>query len=330
MNSISLRARVHTMGGRMTSIALLGFMAFMAPACGDAEISEFSEDDTLVGEAESALTGYTFAGWGTTTNMGGIQVAQASWGLNCFLAGVAGNLSNGSEMNFVIGGDPLDFGVEARAWVRYDQLGHQLIAHGGGYADPINGGTSWANKPVMGQAACFPSNASTLTTADWESGDAPQVITTAAVGRRCFLRGIWGVQNAGWSNLNAVARVFVQKDPADQTWKWFVEGNTSGAAGSRVMGACVDFPSGTSFTEITVDATSPVAVPYPPYVAYQPKTVQLTTGTGVKTCALTMVQGAFNNDNYTDGALLTAPSQANGNWTATVSARKKATFICAE
>ncbi|XXY44486.1 hypothetical protein WME91_31225 [Sorangium sp. So ce269] len=56
----------------------------------------------------------------------------------------------------------------------------------------------------------------------------------------------------------------------------------------------------------------------------------ITSGSGVKGCALTEISGVFNQNSWTDGALITAPSALNGNWTISVSNNKSARWACVE
>ena len=58
-------------------------------------------------------------------------------------------------------------------------------------------------------------------------------------------------------------------------------------------------------------------------------TFPLTSGAGVKACALTGITGAFNVNSWTDGVVMNFPPKIDGNWSLTVTGGKTATWACA-
>ncbi|EAU69379.1 hypothetical protein [Stigmatella aurantiaca] len=284
-------------------------MVFVAVGCGGVP----GEEEALTPEPESprmtasALVGngYTAASWGTTQDTTGVDL-DSSTDRTCFLSGVAGNLSRGEEMALA---------EEAVASVLYRSGNYWLVAHGGATANQVNDKV-WHNTPVMAQSTCF-LTATNVKNATWTS-DATVVPPVKIADldpsnrRQCFLSGLLGVDGA-WNNNSRYARVMKKADG------WYVESNmTLNYPRARVMARCVDFPAGTVFSTKTVTAGTGT-----------PVTEALTTGTGVKACALTGVQGAFNQNSWTDGALLNFPSTVDGNWTATVTGGKTAHYTCA-
>ncbi|MDC0707758.1 hypothetical protein POL68_04685 [Stigmatella sp. ncwal1] len=283
-------------------------MVFVATGCGGMPEEELAAEQETPLRAESALVGngYTAASWGTTTDTTGFTL-DSSTDRTCFLSGVAGNLSRGEEMAL---------GEESVAAVLYRSPGNYwLVGHGGATANQVNDKV-WYNNPVMAQATCY-LTATNVKNATWISDgtvSAPVKIADLDPNdrRQCFLSGLLGVDGA-WNNNSRYARVTKKADG------WYVESNmVLNYPRARVMGRCVDFPAGTVLSTKTVTAETGTTV-----------TEALTTGTGVKACALTGIQGAFNQNNWTDGALMNFPSTVGGNWTATVTGGKTAHYACA-
>ncbi|MDC0746440.1 hypothetical protein [Polyangium mundeleinium] len=218
--------------------------------------------------------------------------------------------------------------MESMAWVgaKYPLTGTWLYAHGGAYTDQHNQRV-WDNNPVNAKATCFPSNVRDDATWKSDSGvAAPVKITDLDPNnlRQCYLSGIWGITGA-WSSSSNFARV-VKKTSTDATHPttgWYVEANlpTDPYDGShaRVFGTCVDFPQGTVCTSGSVSAAASAT-----------NTVTITSGTGIKGCALTGITGALNQNDWNDGALIAAPSTASGDWSLSVKNNKTATWACAK
>jgi len=300
---------------RMTSAWLLGALSLGCVAVPDED--ELAEES--VAEASAALSGWGFWAWGTTTDEDGIDISSAS-PQTCVLAGVAGNLNRGGEW----AND-----VESMAWVgaKYPLTGTFLYAHGGAYTDQ-NNQRVWDNNPVNAQATCFPSNV--RYNASWTSDDGsvspPVKITDLDPNnrRQCFLSGLWGISGA-WSSSSRFARV-VKKTSTDATHPttgWYVEANLPSdpydGSHARVFATCVDFPQGTGFTSSSLSAAASAT-----------NTATITSGTGIKGCALTGITGALNQNDWNDGAVMTAPSTAGGNWSLSVKNNKTVAWACAE
>jgi hypothetical protein len=269
--------------------------------------------------------GYTAFSWGTTTDDIGIDIGSQT-NRTCFLSGVSGNLNDGDQQGFSCGAK----GEESMARVddKYPATGHYwLMAHGGACENNVNQKV-WDNNPVNAEATCFWTAAGETET-EWIGGlnnDLPVALAELSTGnsnvRQCFLNGLWGVGGA-WNSGSNFARVrkVTTTDNTHPTKGWYIEGNLPKAGdGShpRIEGRCVDFPSNTTLT--------PGSAP----VIEVTKTYTLTAGPGIKACALTGIQGAFNVNSWTDGVLMNFPAKIDGNWTLTVSAGKSATWACAK
>lgn len=285
-------------------------MVFVATGCGGMPAEELAAEQEALPKAESALVGngYWAATWATTRDMTGHDLGSAT-DRTCFLAGVAGNLNVGAEYQV--------YDLESMASVAWRSPGNYwLVAHGGSSTNQVNDRV-WDDNPVKAQATCF-WTANNVEDATWKSAPSQfpvsppvKIADVGPVGRQCFLSGLWGLSGA-WNSTSRYARVTKKWDG------WYVESNIVLNHGhAQVMGRCVDFPSGTIFSSKTVDADDSTV------------TEALTTGTGIKACALMEIQGAFNQNSWTDGALMNFPSTIDGNWTATVTKGKLARYVCA-
>lgn len=321
---------MHTKRRLTSSLALIGAMALFAPACGDADTEEASgEEDRKLGKAESALVSNTPSFY-AMMNEDGIGITNAGDGATCFLSGVAGNLRYGSEFNFSGGLQ----GLEAMARVVDGVAGFDLIAHGGAYTSTGDEPDRvWAGTWVKAQATCLFNAATDVGHNEWKSPPIgtvgvlsnPVRITGLGTRRQCFLSGILGVDNGGWNNSVAFARVveITTVDALHTQTGWYVEGNTISTPThgdhTRVEARCVDFPSGTTIERppLFQNPTS------------QPLTLALTSG-AEKACALTRVQGAFNSNLPTDGVIINKPVAPNTNWTMTLAPGKSGQAVCVE
>ena len=267
--------------------------------------------------------GFTVFSWGTTTDETGIDIGSAS-DRTCFLSGVAGNLNMGAEPGFGCG--PKGEESLARVADKFPVTGHYwLVAHGSACENNQNQQV-WDNNPVNAQATCFWTTAG-ATSGEWKPGNNNLPVKIAGLGtgnisaRQCFLSGLWGV-GGSWNSSSNFARVVKRTLPdlTHPTTGWYIEANLpSPADGShpRVEARCVDFPGNTIFSSGTVTASQVT------------KTSAITSGAGVKACALTEITGAFNVNAWNDGVLMSFPAKIDGNWSLTVTSGKSAKFACA-
>jgi len=268
--------------------------------------------------------GYTVWSWGTTTDETGIDIG-AMKDFTCFLSGVSGNLNAGDQPGFscdTLGRESI--GVVAD---KFPPTNHYwLVAHGGACENQTNQQV-WQNNPVNGQATCFWAT-SGVTDAEWSTGnnDLPvkvaTLITVKPWIRQCFLSGVQGVAGV-WNSGGTFARV-VKRTAADSTHPtagWYIEANLQppkDGSHPKVDARCVQFPLGTHVTSGSVSAKPGSAT-----------TTVITSGAGVKACALTGITGAFNANNWNDGVVMNPPAQIDGNWSLTVTNGKTATWACA-
>ncbi len=269
------------------------------------------------GVAEAFVAGWSAAAWGTTADFTGLDTGWSSPSSTCVLTGVLGNLTRG---DFFQVGD-----VQAEAAATVGPNGHWFVeGHGGAYTNDVNRSVAYGN-PVMAGVVCVPYKATAF--GSWRSQDPmfgtapPKRFADLAPTRRCFLSKIFS--GAGifgqWADSAQVVRIDVgHTDGSHPTPGWYVQGtlqsNTYTGEPATVDATCIDFPSidgewGGAFG----GATNP-----------------MTTGGGVKMCGLTGIFGAFNQNSYSDGVRLNAPSTQTGNWSMTVSANKFATANCVE
>jgi hypothetical protein len=269
-----------------------------------------------------AVNGVTVWSWGTRTDTTGIDIGSMS-NRTCFLSGVAGNLNLGAQQGF---GCALG-GKESTAHVsdKFPTTGHYwLVAHGGAcenQADQV----VWHDNPVNGQATCVFEPPTNVTDNWWRPGPPVRITGLNAPNgkvRRCFLSGVWGISGS-WNSSTRFARVRRVTTPDDDhpTTGWYVDGNLpTGGDGSRpkVEARCLDFPEGTTVTVGTTPLSSTT------------ETHAITSGTGVRACALMGIKGAFNVNSWTNGVVMNTPAQPTGNWSLTVSGGKTATWACVE
>jgi hypothetical protein len=283
----------------------------LSSGCGPSE-GHGTEPDTLDShETELVGNGYKVYYWGTRTDMTGTNIGAMS-SRTCFLSGVAGNLSVGGEWYE-------DVESVAKVDAQYPSDGNYwLVAHGGAYTNQVNQ-TVWQNNPVLARATCFWTTTNRKAAA-WSSysygiSRPVKVADLDPNNRRiCFLSGLWGVGGA-WGSSDKFARVIKRPDG------WYIESNlVSWYDGShaRVEARCVDFPRGTVFSSGSVSAAAGTTVTQP--ITSLPGTMHA--------CALTGIQGALNQNSWTDGALINWPSVADGTWTITVQNGKTASYAC--
>ncbi|WP_159396735.1 hypothetical protein [Sorangium cellulosum] len=86
----------------------------------------------------------------------------------------------------------------------------------------------------------------------------------------------------------------------------------------QIDAGCIDFPTGTTFI-------SGETVSFAGFTTNE----DIDTRPGIKACALTGIEGAFNQNSFTDGAMIEPPATINGTWKITVTNGKKARWACA-
>jgi len=261
-----------------------------------------------------SLVGITVWSWGTTSDEDGVATTMVGYDTSCILCGVSGDLSKGQEIDKGGCGDKA-LRSEASTLSDWETNTWRVRGHGG------RCGSVWNNNPVNAQATCFKYSASIEGT--W-TPDKPSVsfikYFPIQAGRQCFLSGIYGVDGS-WINANTYARIrkVTTVDPTHPTPGWYIESNLQNApSGSRPMikFSCIDFPANHFFTSGTTQIKSTT------------QTINLTTGTGVKACGLTGIQGAFNVNSWTDGVIMNFPTSSTGDWSLTVSPQKSASWLC--
>jgi hypothetical protein len=323
MNTISIKSA--SIFHPVFAVASALFLGALSTGCvADPDQSEIDDEDTI-GETQDPLTGWTAWSWGTTTDLVGISISSSTQ-MTCVLSGVAGNLNAGQ----VFGGSANEPSV---AEVRWGSSNYTLLAHGGAYADYSNDPV-FANNPVAARSTCFFATSGDGGTWQSQSKNYPPSWPVWITGlgesnRQCFLSGITGVVGAwtGTEGGTPYARV-VKVTSADSTHPsagWYVESNLHDeephGSHAEVRGTCVDFPSGTIFSSGMVYATEGGTTSVP---------IGLGMGSGIKGCALTGVTGALTVNNFTDGALITAPATLDGTWSITVKNGKQANWACAK
>lgn len=275
-----------------------------------------------IGSVVYALNGYAVGSWGTTTDTQGFNLGPIS-DRSCFLSGVSGNLNLGAQPGF---------GCATRAEPSTAQLAvsefepkhYRLVAHGGACENQADQKV-WHNNPVNAQATCF-LNTAGKTGGTWTSNDnRPKKIAELSTGRavarrRCFLTSVVAVSGT-WNSSSRFARVrkVTTTDSTHPTTGWYIEANLPTAVDNSyasISAGCVNF----SFTASITSGTTPVS--------QVTKTFTLTSGGGIKACALMGIQGAFKVNAWNDGVVMNPPPNLDGNWTLTVTAGKSATWAC--
>jgi hypothetical protein len=264
--------------------------------------------------------GFTVWSWGTTTDENGVDTGM-DYDPTCVLCGVSGDLSKGEEPGVGLCG-PNGRPSEAVTRVSFDPDSWRVVGHGGACGPQVGSPIQWIGNPVNAQATCFyqAGNLEGYWTPDRPSIDVIEGYDVLP-GRQCFLSGIVGVEQGSWDSPNTYARIRSVSIP-DATHPvpgWYIESNLQKSAlGSNPMiqFICVDFPTDNKITSGTTA------------IAKIPQTIKLTTGTGVKACALTGIQGAFKYDSWNDGVVMNFPSQLTGDWSLTLTAGKSASWVC--
>jgi hypothetical protein len=256
--------------------------------------------------------GYGVWSWGTTRDLVGVNTGMAS-GTSCALSGVAGDLSRGQEVGY---GGCGTGSKQSEASVWWTSSGWNLQAHGGACT------STWIDNPIVAQITCFWKGANVE---GYWTPDQPSILSInypVVPGRMCFLSGLRGTEGT-WNDPNTYARIrpITVTDYLHPTTGWYIESNLKkSASGSRpgIHYYCMDFPSD---HVITTGTTRLISIT---------QTIKLTSGYGIKACALTGVTGAFNVDAWNNGIIMHWPSTSTGDWTLTVTAGKSANWACVQ
>ncbi|WP_437986699.1 hypothetical protein [Sorangium sp. So ce117] len=278
-----------------------------------------------LGEAADELTGWYYYWKGTTTDPEPHDMGPST-DRTCVLRGVAGNLSRGTSAT----ADTMSAAAIGATVNSF--LGYSLFGHGGAHLDS-NDQPIWYNNPVIAHATCFKTTLNRTLAESWWGGhsgsqpDGPPPWKVAdldpANRRQCYLYALWSV-NGAWNSAESYVTVAKVTTTSSRfpTTGWYLYGDltaTPGAGAALTNAVCVDFPEGTVFTSGFVSADPG-----------ETKTVTITSGPGIKGCALRTLVGAFNQNSWTDGAVINQPSTIDGNWTITVTNGKSARWACAE
>ncbi len=308
----SFRSIAHSIG------LLVGCSIAMGCAIDTSVDESVTEPDGKLGKTTQA---WSVVNHGTTNDLIGVPI-EPQVGHTCWLSGVTGDLSKGRQW------EPL--AVQSTAHVHVPLGGNQwtLFAHGGAWQNQFNDRV-WANNPVFASAVCVQKSTSaggkwkgrptTVTPPQWITGLGPGG-TFSFLRRQCFLSGVVG-GDGFWTqpyNYARVVRVGANEtNPAHPTPGWYVEANMLSTVNgdAYVFASCVDINFAAPRFEAQV--IGPSAVP-------------LTNGPGIKNCGLTQIKGAFNKNDWSDGATLASPSTQNGQWTLHVSVGKVADAVCYE
>ncbi|MDI3284110.1 hypothetical protein [Polyangium sp. 15x6] len=281
--------------------------------------SEVGSEEETLGEAQEALTAYSFFTESSTTNFSGTTIPASVALQSCFLSGVAGNLNRGDRFGGIAS-------LQSAAAVRATSTTYTLFGHGGAYTNQVNDPVA-INNLVKATATCFPI-APNVSGGGWDSDDPPVWINHPGTSlRQCFLTSLVGVDGA-WNSGSNFARV-VKVTTTDATHPipgWYIEGNLPDAVNSsdaHISADCLDFPEGTEFASGMVYSTEDGSTTVP---------IGLGLGTTVRIgCALTEVQGAFNVNDATEGVLMSPPSGwGAGSWSITVKGARIAKWVCAK
>jgi len=244
----------------------------------------------------------------------------------CVLSGVTGDLSHGEEYASNVGKCSGD-GRKATAQIMFNSV---LQAHGGSCGRPFQP-TIYYDNAVGAQATCFwkalshngfwvpPGNIAYQVfqfTSIWKI---PDLVYKPE--RVCFLTGLQGV-NGTWNDPITYAgiRKVSVPDLTHPTSGYYVESNLQIVwpdEEAALYYGCIDFPTNHVITTGTTAYSSTIK-----------QTITITSGTGVKACALTGVRGKFNVNSWDDGIIMNFPTTIDGNWSLTVSAGKQASWVC--
>jgi hypothetical protein len=271
--------------------------------------------------------GFTVWSWGTTRDWNGLAIGMGSPSTTaCVLSGVMGDLSHGEEYASSVGMCSTQ-GRKATAQIQFNSV---LLAHGGSCGRPSIG-TIYYDNAVGAQATCFwkelsnhgfwvpPGNIAYQNDHFTPIWKIPNLDYKPE--RVCFLTGLQGVNNT-WNDPNTYAglRKVSSPDLTHPTAGYYVESSLQIVWPDEeafIYYGCIDFPTNHI---ITVGTT--------PFSATTKQTTTITTGTGVKACALTGVRGKFNVNSWDDGIIMNFPATLDGNWSLTVSAGKQASWVC--
>lgn len=277
-------------------------------------VTEEDELEVETSETEQQLGSWAAGGWGTTTDLYGMDTGWHSSNSTCVLTAVKGDLNEGGYWQ--VADSPSSVAIDVDPW----NGNYRLIAHGGSWTNQ-NNQRVWANNPVAGGSVCFPGD--TSYSASWRSVQphhgmaGPKKIAGLATNRRCFLDAIHTGDRMFDNSRYARVRKYTTTDASHPTTGWYIESNlqssTDTGAHALVGAVCVDFPSIAAEWGWGYGGAG---------------TWPMTSGNGVKMCGLTGISGAFKTESYSNGVGLNAPSTQTGNWSLTLSAGKGAEVLC--
>ena len=204
---------------------------------------------------------------------------------------------------------------------------YRLVAHGAACQNQVNEQT-WSNNPVNGFATCVFTTTDNNKGGSWLSEQNPKKIAELATGstdvRQCYLTAVTGV-NGAWASSTSFARVrrVTSTDATHPTTGWYIEANLPKAqvdgSHAEIVARGVNYKSTVSLTSNTTPLDNNLT-----------KTYTITSGTGIKACALRGITGAFTVNSWTNGVVMNWPDKIDGNWSVTVSAGTTATWACAK
>lgn len=266
--------------------------------------------------------------WGTVNDPNGKDILAESGG-RCFVSGIAGNIDIGVQTGSqeAVGlGCGQDAGPSV-AGVKVVNGRWQIEAHGGICGRDGNS-PHFEGNPVMVQATCFPASARPSLGGFWMTGENPHFLGKSeqddGTVRQCFLTRVEAVSRE-WTAPDGYIRVrrVTKVDQTHSQIGWYVEGNMpfngpngGGDSKTHVYADCADFPAKT----VIYNGTTPLSD--------GTHTYSLPSGTGIRACALSGIKGAFDVNAWNDGAIMNVPKKQDGNWSLTVTAGKRADWVC--
>jgi len=266
-----------------------------------------------------SLDGFSVWSWGTVSDVDGVDTGMDVAETSCVLSGLTGDLSKGEEP-----GKGLCWynSYRSEAIVRMgESFTWRVIGHGWGCQSVEEESIEWWNNPVNAQATCFLKGASL--TGYWTPDMyAFTRISELVPGRQCFLSGVVGATGT-WDSQYSTVRIIKGEDSHAKRSLypsgWYIESNLQKSAwGSNpeIHYLCVDFPTNYQITKGTITKTQIARL------------VKITSGSGIKACALTEISGAFNVGSWTDGVVMTFPSTLSGDWYLSATAGKAVSWVC--
>ena len=252
-----------------------------------------TEPEETTGIAQQALSGLVIYSRGTTDGADvDLNITDDNW--SCFLAGVAGDLSQGvNSTNLGI------WGRTAVAGAYVGANGHWFIAGHGGRSPQ---GVPY-NNPVHAYVACVPG--APTARVNWQKSYTQQQVNAKdlgpTIGQMCFLSRVYGV-GGSWELSDSSMRVVASGG------HWWLYGhnvygsNDAGYAGGDAT--CISTPS-------YLEPYQRTASPNDPGSTFN----MIWSNNWDAACALRSVTGAFNQNSWTNGVIASWPQFNPGYWT---------------